>query len=253
VNTNENNLIEFFIPRDNNLIVPSMILENVSSIINDPLMNNRQFNLYFINITQINMNISLSIHFEMHPLNNNLGYMLIYKFDDSPQLNSSIQRIDGWTILCPQSKMKKIFFVKKKSNIKYIDLTNDNLLIYFIDNNKTVGHESIIFGIRELNSTEFDMYCINISTDILITDRFFNFSSNYELRIFTSGCYYLDSNNNWQSNGLLVGSLTNHKRTQCFSTHLTSFASSFLVLPNPINWNYVFANANFRKLALAKT
>jgi magnesium-transporting ATPase (P-type) len=126
-------------------------------------------------------------------------------------------------------------------------LTNDNLLIYFIDNNKTVGHESIIFGIRELNSTEFDIYCINISTDILITDRFFNFSSNYELRIFTSGCYYLDSNNNWQSNGLLVGSLTNHNRTQCFSTHLTSFASSFLVLPNPINWNYVFANANFLK------
>jgi hypothetical protein len=112
VNANENNLIEFFIPRDNNPIVPSMILENVSSIINDPLMNNRQFNLYFINITQINMNISLSIHFEMHPLNNNLGYMLIYKFDDSPQLNSSIQRIDGWTILCPQSKIKKLFFKK---------------------------------------------------------------------------------------------------------------------------------------------
>ena len=30
---------------------------------------------------------------------------------------------------------------------------------------KHVGHESIIFGIRELNSTEFDMYCINTSSE----------------------------------------------------------------------------------------
>jgi hypothetical protein len=44
-----------------------------------------------------------------------------------------------------------------------------------------------------------------------------------------------------------VGSLTNHNRTQCFSTHLSTFASGFLVLPNPINWNYVFANADFIK------
>jgi hypothetical protein len=31
-----------------------------------------------------------------------------------------------------------------------------------------------------------------------------NFTSNYELRIYTSGCYYLDTNNNWQSDGLVV-------------------------------------------------
>jgi hypothetical protein len=42
-----------------------------------------------------------------------------------------------------------------------------------------------------------------------------------------------------------VGPLTNHNETQCFSTHLTTFASGFVILPNPINWNYVFANAGF--------
>ncbi len=41
--------------------------------------------------------------------------------------------------------------------------------------------------------------------------------------------------------------MTNHYQTQCFSTHLTTFAGGFLVLPTPINWNYVFANANFTK------
>jgi hypothetical protein len=44
-----------------------------------------------------------------------------------------------------------------------------------------------------------------------------------------------------------VGYLTNHYETQCFSTHLTTFAGGFLVLPSPINWNYVFANADFNR------
>jgi len=116
-----------------------------------------------------------------------------------------------------------------------------------------------------LNGKEIDDFCSNYSltNGPPISNEPFNFSSNYELRTYTSGCYYLDSNNNWQSDGLLVsfhqknsiyllcsiqvGSLTNHYQTQCFSTHLTTFAGGFLVLPAPINWNYVFANANFAK------
>jgi polycystin 1L2 len=39
--------------------------------------------------------------------------------------------------------------------------------------------------------------------------------------------------------------LTNIKETQCFSTHLTSFAGGFMILPAPVNWSYVFANADF--------
>jgi polycystin 1L2 len=44
-----------------------------------------------------------------------------------------------------------------------------------------------------------------------------------------------------------VGRLTNHYETQCFSTHLTTFTGGFRVLPESINWNYVFANADFLK------
>ena len=193
VNTTAGKPIEFFIPRDINLVVSPMIMQNVSSLIVDSLINNRQFNLHFINITQSNSNITISIHFEMHSLDDTLGYMLIYKFDDIPQLNNSINQIDGWSILCPQNR------------------STDNLLTYFIDNEKTPGHESTIFGVRELNSTEFQMYCVNTSTNILITDRVFNFSSNYEVRIFTSGCYYLDSDNNWQSNGVSVSNISGIK------------------------------------------
>ena len=58
----------------------------------------RHVNLHYINITSI---FSISVHFEMHPLNTNLSYLLIYKFDQIPQLNNSINQIDGSTLLCP--------------------------------------------------------------------------------------------------------------------------------------------------------
>ena len=106
----------------------------------------------------------------------------------------------------------------------------------------------MIFGLRELNSTEMINFCGNISpTNPPITDQRFNFTSNYQLRIYTSGCYYLDQNNQWKSDGLVVGPLTNFDQTQCFSTHLTKFTGGFRVLPAPVNWNYVFANADFMK------
>ena len=43
-----------------------------------------------------------------------------------------------------------------------IDLTNDNLYKYYIDNQKTSNHQSIIFGLRELNSREIINFCSNI-------------------------------------------------------------------------------------------
>ncbi|CAF3707907.1 unnamed protein product [Adineta steineri] len=223
----QNNPIQLMIPRDPNVLIPSMYLQNVTLI--NSTMNNLLFNYHYINITS---SLPISVHFEIHSLNKSLAYLFIYKFDQTPQLNSSINIIDGWTMFCPYN------------------LTNDDIYRYFIDNQQTPGHQSLIFGIRELNSTEMNNYCLNnssINTSLPITDQPFNFTSNYELRIYTSGCYYLDENNNWKSDGLIVGSLTNHYETECLSTHLTSFAGGFIVLPEPINWSYVFANADFSK------
>ncbi|CAF0849209.1 unnamed protein product [Adineta steineri] len=224
---NENNSIKLIIPRDPNVLIPSMYLQNVTSI--NSTINNLLFNYHYINITS---SLPISVHFEIHSLNRSLAYLFIYKFDQTPQLNSSINLIDGWTMFCP------------------FNLTNDDIYRYFIDNQQTPGHQSLIFGIRELNSTEMNNYCLNnssINTSLPITDESFNFTSNYELRIYTSGCYYLDENNNWKSDGLIVGSSTNHYETECLSTHLTTFAGGFIVLPAPINWSYVFANADFMK------
>ncbi|CAF1416666.1 unnamed protein product [Rotaria sordida] len=130
-----------------------------------------------------------------------------------------------------------------------MNLHNESLYKYFINNEQTSGHQSLIFGLRELNSTEIFQFCLENSSIINppITNQPFYFTSNYELRIYTSACYYLDKNNQWKSDGLIVGPLTNHYQIQCFSNHLTSFAGGFIILPAPINWNYVFTNADFMK------
>ena len=49
-------------------------------------------------------------------------------------------------------------------------------------------------------------FCSNLSlnSNPPITNERFNFTSNYQLRVYTSGCYYLDQNNQWKSDGLMV-------------------------------------------------
>ncbi|CAF4282463.1 unnamed protein product, partial [Adineta steineri] len=208
IQTNMSHPIEIIIPRDPNIIIPPMILQNVTSMNYTP--HNQLFDLHYLNITS---SLSISIHFEIQSLNISLAYLFIYKFDQLPQLNTSINSIDGWTLFCP------------------LNLTNQTSYTYFINNQQTSDHQSIIYGLRELNSTEMINTCSNTSISSLpITDQRFNFTSNYQLRIYTS-----------------VGPLTNHYETQCFSTHLTSFASGFVILPESINWNYIFANADFLK------
>ena len=75
----------------------------------------------------------------------------------------------------------------------------------------------------------------------------FHFTSNYELRLYTSACCYFTPDRKYKSDGLTVGPLANHDQTECFTNHLTSFAGGFLVLPSPINWNYVFTHADFMR------
>jgi hypothetical protein len=91
--------IELIIPRDPNLVMPPMAMQNVTSMNASP--HRRLFNLHFSNITSA---LPISVHFEMQPLDVILGYLLIYRFDSGPQLNSSVHLIDGWTLLCPSSE-----------------------------------------------------------------------------------------------------------------------------------------------------
>jgi hypothetical protein len=91
--------IEIIIPRDPNLIIPAMTLQNVTSMNSTP--HQQLFHLHYMNITS---SLPLSIHFEIQPLNSTLAYLFIYRFDQAPLLNSSVNLIDGWTLFCPLSE-----------------------------------------------------------------------------------------------------------------------------------------------------
>jgi hypothetical protein len=98
-----------------------------------------------------------------------------------------------------------ILFEKYSFFLLYLDLSNKNIYKYFIDNRKTTGRQSVVFKLRELNSTEMKQFCPRkLNDNPPIFDEPVNFTSNYELRIYSSGCYYLDQYNNWQSDGLWV-------------------------------------------------
>ncbi|UJR07107.1 hypothetical protein I4U23_011395 [Adineta vaga] len=227
IQTNLSHPIEILIPRDPNLFIPEMIFQNVTSM--NSISNKQLFSFHYINITN---SLPRSTHFEIHPLNSSLSYLFIYKFDQIPQLNSSNKQIDGWKIFCPST-----------------DFSDENLYTYYIDNQQSIDHTSIVIGLRELNSTEQQIICSNSSsiTNPPIQDEPVIFTANYELRIYAACCYYRQQTDQWKFDGLIVGPLTNRFQTQCLSTHLTSFAGGFVVLPTPVNWSYVFANADFAK------
>ena len=186
-----------------------MFLQNVTSMTNS-------FDWKYINLTG---NRSVSLHWEIHPLGNNLSYLFLYQFDSF----QSIEQIKNWKVFCP------------------VNLTNDGFYTFFLNNQRTKDHQSLIYGLRELTTIERDNVCSNPEiSSTLIENKQFQFTSNYQIRLYTSGCYYLDKNNQWQSDGLLVrefhlervllsvffalfkvGPLTSPYQTHCYSSHLS--------------------------------
>lgn len=44
-----------------------------------------------------------------------------------------------------------------------------------------------------------------------------------------------------------VGKKTTFYETECYCSHLTTFAGGWAVQPNKIDWDFVFSNADFAK------
>ena len=110
------------------------------------------------------------------------------------------------------------------------------------------------FSVRELDPSQFDINCFNKSSNnldaiignISSSNNQSNFTDNYWLRVYTSGCYYMDTLSlNWSSYGMEILPDSNLSHTHCLSNHLTTFAGGFIVLPNAIDFDQVWANASF--------
>ena len=78
----------------------------------------------------------VSVHLELRPLFSNLSYLLIYRFDRSPVLNTSLQQIDGWSLFCPASKDRCISLSVVDLHCD-LDLSNESLCTTYIDNHRT--------------------------------------------------------------------------------------------------------------------
>lgn len=201
--TSANQSFELLIPRDPNLIVPPMSLINITSM--NHIRHHQLFNLHSLALPkgQWNNNRTVALVIEMHPLNTSHGYLFIYRFDTAPQLTSSTEQIDGWSFFCPSSELSRFFY--HCLSLFDLDLTNTNIHRYFLNNLQTAGHQSIVFGFRELNSTELTDYCSNRSPNTPpVPVQPYNFTSNYELRSYSACCYYLNQKNVWQTEGLVV-------------------------------------------------
>jgi len=76
-------------------------------------------------------------------------------------------------------------------------------------------------------------------TSLPLVENQVNFTSDFYIRTFTSGCYYYDINTGkWYANGMAIYEDTNIQQTHCSSYHLTSFSSGLLAMPNNINFQY---------------
>ena len=125
--------------------------------------------------------------------------------------------------------------------------------------NHTNGYKGLVgISIRELTDNEYSKYCFNNENSynltyppILEEETFSNnnsFRYDFDFKIVTSGCYFLDENTKlWSSEGVEILEKSNSTHTYCQSSHLTKFAGGWVVLPAKIDFSYAFANASFLK------
>ena len=166
----------------------------------------RPFNFHSVQLISSSLNLSYSIHFELRPLSASLAYLLIYQFDEQPPLTE----FHGFRYLC-RAGQRKCTAINAHLRL-CLDLDREGIYTHFLDNTQTPNHHSIVYGIRELTRAESDQFCVTQAQDApsSFDNQPAEFTSNYEIRYYQSGCFYLDSNNNWQSDGLTVRTDEDH-------------------------------------------
>ncbi|XP_022236746.1 polycystic kidney disease protein 1-like 2, partial [Limulus polyphemus] len=174
-----------------------------------------------------------AVNIEITPTNPETELLLFLKHREKPLYNS-------YDLLISLSAMTR------KNDTFELFLPNDMInnrtgffYLGIIEVNLSLPLDFDIDG--PVNATAGDVAPVNLTSDNVIRE----FSTNYSLRIYTSGCYFYDYELKiWSGSGCYVHS-ANSALTHCKCNHLTSFGSGFFVTPNTIDFSYVFANAGF--------
>ena len=189
---------------------------------------------------------SVQIQLKPEDLGNITGYLIFAKLGTAPLVNSTHSSFDHGRLFCPGDLQQD---------------GNDTFYQLFLSMTQIQKYRGFIgFGFRQLTSSEMSLYCPGNLNQYgsnspvwtkppLVDPTKIVFDRKISFRMILSGCYYLDeSTGNWEAEGLdVVESCTNTTQVCCTTTHLTEFAGGFLVLPEPIDFEYAFANASFEK------
>lgn len=140
-----------------------------------------------------------------------------------------------------------IFLSKNITELIFLqgDLLNGSYYLFFQNMTEINGFKGFAgYSLRELNSNETELYCSlpkKIPAFPLIQNRV-NFTSDFMLRSYTSGCYFYDTDTGkWSSNGMDIYEDSNLDLAHCELNHLTSFASGLVLSTSTINFQYSYS------------
>ena len=126
---------------------------------------------------------------------------------------------------------------------------NESYYLFFQNMTQVNGFKGFIgYIIKEFNLNDTLQYCLENKTtqNLPLFHNKVNFTSDFMIRSFSSGCYYYDkATGKWSSDGMEIYEDTNLRQTHCSSNHLTSFASGLSILQTTINFQYAFSNGQF--------
>ena len=236
---NEQNKILFWIERDENLLAPEFKFVNISSLNESILSQATPYLKYGFNLINLT---KYSLHVQLKPVNKLMAYLITIKFGANSITNEKDKSYDLFKIACPNDLV----------NDTNSNNPNESYYMIFANMNKTNGYNGMIYlSLRELDSNETNYLCndpqANKNEPPISKSNYLNFTNNFYLRVYSSGCYFYDTKTNlWSSEGVeVLEEGTNLEYTHCESQHLTEFAGGFIVLPTEINFDYVWANASF--------
>ena len=196
--------------------------------INHPILNRSIFKKFTPIVTSL-------FPFIFNFYQRNLIFPIYFRINSMQKNDWFIHRIDPLYFV---HKVRWIFSKGKQIRNDFfchLDLTEENFYTFYFDNEQTSNHQSLVFSFQELNSSDCSKNSIFMPY----------FTSDFYLRIYISGCYYLDENDEWQSNGFIVSfiywvswrfdehfSMKVGPKTNLYQTHCIS---------SQFNWHFRFS------------
>ncbi|KAJ8037623.1 Polycystic kidney disease protein 1-like 2 [Holothuria leucospilota] len=223
--------IQIFVPRPGNE-VPSF------TYFNNTEPNNQTGMIYHSFFVQYN---DSSIAIQLSPQNMSNNYVLYLSWEDYPS---------------PEAYDYRFFLPGNETSLDLVHVdgspNSTEILAYkiFLDNtevsNKTGKY---ILGISQVPHDFWGDVLPVYSEQVLdwaVGNASINWTEPYWLLLTVSGCsFWVQEIQAWGSYGCSVGALTDAYWTQCLCTHLTSFASTWIVPPAPLDFGYIFNNLGF--------